>query len=317
MLRNYIQETSSAIEHPFLACGIFLRDFPELGLTDGDFLRIADQTLSRDSRFKDTVRKWNKKLQSSETIYRREAQMREQANRQLIDVYHRWLEEIKVSAPELLGKEYSNPYFSSIPQNWFEADGPRIMVVGEEGFGTYGCGKQGKQEELLNYTDIEKIQYLNYNYLRKQLKIDPTDKLNGSAFWRRFRRVAAHGICCWTNIDKIHVLGNKNCALTETDRNQLHSVATRVLSEEIEILDPTHIVFFGWYGTSLRHELAELYQILYPAGPKDSSVWNKNVVSIQLGGRTYIFCYHPNWGYRNKGYEDKVDAVFQCSLQRS
>lgn len=232
--------------------------------------------------------------------------MREQANRQLVEVCHRWLEELKASAPELLDPGYSNPYFSSIPENWFET-APRIMVVGEEGFGTYGCGKQGKPEELLDCADVEKIQQLNYNYLRKQLKIDPTtDKLNISAFWRRFRKVAEHGVCCWTNIDKIHILRNRNCALNETARKQLHSVETQILSEEIRILNPTHVIFFGWHGTSLRHELPELYAMLYPGGPKDNCVWDKTVVPIQFGDRTYIFCYHPNWGYRHTGYEDLV-----------
>lgn len=234
--------------------------------------------------------------------------MRNQVNTQLVKTYQQWFSELKEFSPDLLGARYSNPYYISIPEGWFETSGPRIMVVGEEGFGTYGCGKG----EEPYYCDIEDIQQLNYRYLREQLFIDSGD-INNSAFWRRFRKIATYGVCCWTNIDKIHILHGKKCVLSQADRKQLHSTPTRILQEEINLLDPTHIVFFGWHGDSLKHELPALYSLLYPNGPKDNSVWNKTVVPLQVENRTYIFCYHPNWGYRNKGYEDKVmDVIRTC-----
>ena len=61
--------------------------------------------------------------------------MREKAMRQLQDAYARFLRDIEKDAPGLMGDKYSNPYFISIPEKWFE-----------EGFGTYGCGKQGKAD---------------------------------------------------------------------------------------------------------------------------------------------------------------------------
>lgn len=154
---------------------------------------------------------------------------------------------------------------------------------------------------------------LNFNYLKKQLG-DPGKDTNHSSFWKRFRKIAKSGVCCWTNIDKIHVLHNKACALSNADRKLLHSVKTRLLCEEISLLDPTHIVFFGWYGISLQHELPEIFSVMYPQGLKDNSVWDQNVVLIQHEGRKYIFCYHPSWGYRNTGYEDKVMDIFRTSL---
>lgn len=237
--------------------------------------------------------------------------MEKQKNAQLIAIYRKWLKNLSTTAPQLLGEKYSNPYFSSIPENWFETTGPRIMVVGEEGFGTWGCGKG---DGSIAAHEVEKIQSLNFNYLKKQLFDLPAGEINNSAFWRRFRKIAENGVCCWTNIDKIHVLNNKKCVLSKVDREQLHNNPIRILSEEIRIMDPTHIIFFGWHGTSLQQQLPEVYTLLYPGGAQDNSVWFQNVVSIPYDGRTYTFCYHPNWGYRNKGYEDKVNAVFQSGL---
>lgn len=235
--------------------------------------------------------------------------MPDTANIQLTAVYQRYYDDLRSTAPELLDDGYSNPYYSSIPDGWFEST-TRIMIVGEEGFGTWGCGKG--DEHPIPANDFETIQNLNYSYLRKQLLQDD-GKLNNSAFWKRFRKISPYGVCSWTNIDKIHRLANKNCALSQTERKKLHSINTRVLFEEINVLNPTHIIFFGWYGVSLRHELPSLFEKMYPNGLGDNSVWNKDVVTFQEYGRHYIFAYHPNWGYRNEGYEDKViDVLKKC-----
>lgn len=227
-------------------------------------------------------------------------------------LYQRYYADIKMHVPTLLGEEYSNPYYSSIPDGWFETDKPRILIVGEEGFGIWGCGKG--QENPIPADDFDRIQKLNYDYLRKQLQQDE-GTLKESAFWRRFRALSPYGVCCWTNIDKIHKLASKNCALSQKERKKLHSIGTRVLCEEIEILNPTHIVFFGWYGVSLQHELPSMFEKMYPKGLGDNSVWNKNVVAFEEDGKCYIFAYHPNWGYRNRGYEDKVIAVLKEHLK--
>jgi len=237
--------------------------------------------------------------------------MKDNKNSKLVASYLQWLAELNAHSPELLDKDYSNPYFISIPDEWFETKQPRILVVGEEGFGTWGCGKG---DNSISAAEIEKIQSLNFNYLKKQLFDLPTGEVNNSAFWRRFRKVAKYGVCAWSNIDKIHKLGDKNCVLTRSERKQLHAVPTKILCKEIELLNPTHIIFFGWHSDSLKHELPELYAMMYPNGPSDSSVWNQTVVTLQWENRTYIFCYHPNWGYRNRGYEDKVIEALEASI---
>ena len=239
--------------------------------------------------------------------------MREKAMWQLQDAYARFLHDIEKDAPGLMGKDYSNPYFISVPEKWFDAESHRILIVGEEGFGTYGCGKQGEPDEVFGCYCIETIQRLNYSFLRKQLG-DDNKEYSYSPFWRRFREIAKFGECAWTNIDKIHLLRDRNCRLSNKDRKLLHSINTRILHEEISILNPTHIVFFGWYGVSLQHELPALFEKMYPNGLGDSSVWDRDVVAFEEEGRHYIFAYHPNWGYRNRGYEDKVIATLKECL---
>lgn len=141
-----------------------------------------------------------------------------------------WLSELREYAPVLLTETYSNPYYTSIPEGWFETEKPRIMVVGEEGFGSWGCGKAGvigdPENPFYSLEDISRIQAWNGNYLRSQLGQQNTHKKNNSPFWKRFRRVAEYGVCCWTNIDKIHCLSDSKCALTSKERALLHTTPT-------------------------------------------------------------------------------------------
>lgn len=235
-------------------------------------------------------------------------------NRQLTARYMTWLSELREYAPVLLTETYSNPYYTSIPEGWFETEKPRIMVVGEEGFGSWGCGKAGvigdPENPFYSLEDISRIQAWNGNYLRSQLGQQNTHKKNNSPFWKRFRRVAEYGVCCWTNIDKIHCLSDSKCALTSKERALLHTTPTCILREEIDLLAPTHIIFFGWYGISLRHELPDLFSELYPGGIGDGSVWrDSKIVPINGGKYKSLFLYHPAWGNRNKGYEEKADRA--------
>ena len=61
--------------------------------------------------------------------------MRENATQQLLEANVRFLKDIEANAAKLIGKNYSNPYYISIPENWFITESPRILIVGEEGFG--------------------------------------------------------------------------------------------------------------------------------------------------------------------------------------
>lgn len=61
-LVKYIRAKSSTLDNPFCAIGLFLRDFPRLGLGDMDFFRIAYNVLEKDRNFSDVVEKWGRKM---------------------------------------------------------------------------------------------------------------------------------------------------------------------------------------------------------------------------------------------------------------
>lgn len=165
--------------------------------------------------------------------------------------------------------------------------------------------------------DFEAIQAYNRSYLAMQLGQIPMqgEKKNNSGFWRRLRAVSEYGVCAWSNIDKIHRLGKSHCKLSDSERDVLHSTQTQVLREELQILQPSLVVFFGWWGVSLKHELPELFEVLYPNGINGG--WLGNLVRIDHNGLPFIFTYHPGWR-KNKpaNYENDVLKLIRESLER-
>ena len=243
-------------------------------------------------------------------------------DKELKEAYKIWIDELYLAHPELIeAKALSNPYYISIPKGWYESD-TRILVVGEEGAGEGGAGKN----EGRSARDFHTIQIENWRYLARQIRKDdmeydlyPGDwmpEYNRSCFWRRLRKLSQYGNCAWSNIDKLHILGESNCTLSEDDRNKLHSIKSRILAREIDILDPTHVMFFGWHETSLKHELPELSDELYYVEPGEEYKWFKSVVPIEHNGKWFIFSYHPTWGNFQKGYEQKVIDVFLNTLHK-
>lgn len=238
---------------------------------------------------------------------------------QLKSLYSSWLEEMNTLQKIMLDDmRYSNPYYACVPKGWIEAP-VRILIVGEEGAGCWGRGKA----EGIKSSEIANIQQFCWNSLASYLHYNLDYELypNGEAysvikspFWNRARKISKFGICAWTNIDKLHICADKKCALTYEERIKLHSTKIRLLNGEIAALKPTHVVFFGWYGVSLKHELPDVFKELYPGDLGDNSLWKNNVVAIEKDDIHYIFCYHPNWGIRQKGYEDKVLAVLKSTL---
>lgn len=247
--------------------------------------------------------------------------MIEEKRNELFDVYQKWKQELKQTCPELINEQYSHPYYLHIPDKWYESQ-YRILIVGEEGYG-----------EKTFDTSIKKAQEFNRTYLLSQIDPDQLDKndrykRNGSSFWRRIRSIAelmkgngsSYSIT-WTNLDMIHHLktGDRKCVLQDDERIALHSTPTKILSEEIRILEPTHVIYFGWYGISLEKELPAVFRLLYPNGLGDDSQWKEEkMAKYQENGVWHIFTYHPGWGRKPKDYEDKVlDRILETLTQES
>ena len=230
----------------------------------------------------------------------------EKKRNELLEAYQQWSDELAKKHPELTKEPYSHPYYLHIPDDWYQRN-YRILIVGEEGYGEKVCD-----------ISIEEAQAFNRDYLLSQLGKIKGDKRNSSAFWRRIRSIDAlmedkEYAITWTNLDMIHRSGKGNCRLKKEKRVALHDI--KILSGEIEILEPTHVIYFGWYGISLEKELPDVFRLLYPNGLGDDSQWkDKKMVKYWVVGTWHIFTYHPGWGYRHKGYEDKVMEYLSATL---
>lgn len=240
----------------------------------------------------------------------------------LKEMYQRWYNDISKYAPTLLkaydashDTNYSNPYYISTPNGW-ETAKHKILVVGEEGHGDGGAYKA--DGAFCNPNDYEIIQGFNYEYLYNQWLNEHyyNHEVNGSRFWAVFRKIKNEipdSICAWSNIDKIHRLGHgsNNCALREQkrknqERQALHGEnITKVLMEEIKILQPSVVIFLGYHSFSLKHENEKLYNEVN----KFFTEPNKQCFCIEkIEGITYfVRYYHP--GARNKGSDYETNFI--------
>ena len=221
---------------------------------------------------------------------------------ELINQYIIWVKEIKQKCPQFLSDIYSNPYYTSIPDEWYNKKN-RIYVVGEEGFGF-------EKDSNEKFDDFDAIQKFNKDYMI--LNLNKSNGYNKSPFWNRIRKINDLGdmSITWGNIDKIHVLDERNCSLSDEERHNLHSIKCNILEEEIKILDPTIVVFFGWYYASISYDFKSYYS-------KITSEYEKNKKSpfdMICDGRVCIFSNHPKWGQMQKGYEDLVIGLVKKHL---
>lgn len=230
----------------------------------------------------------------------------EKVKSDLHQLYEQWSNELQQYCSDLLVGNFSHPHYIGAPDGWDKAE-KRIMIVGEEGHGEWGYGKAyGWKEGEPSWTikDIGLIQ----NYTVES----PNDYVVTSLrkpFWRRYRKVVDLGYpCIWNNLDKIFSLvkrkitRNKTQQLTTDEETLLHSTPTKVLQREIEILRPTHVVFFGWYYNPLSVELPQVYNALLAAEKQSKDL----LYSFEIDKTTYVFTYHPNWRKKPKGYEQKA-----------
>lgn len=217
----------------------------------------------------------------------------------LYEEYVTWNQEI-FSSPTLTENDISLPYYIYLPDNWGDCK-KRILIVGEEGFGKKGSEKD---REAVTENIIEEMQEFNKKCMFEW-------KMNNRPFWRRFNKLRENlsdASFCWTNIDKVHRLidptkNAKRCKLLTNQREELHKYP--ILQSEINVIKPTHVVFFGWYGYSLSCELPEIYSELYKDG-REKWIQDEYCTTITADNSIkYVFSYHPNWCVRNR-HEERV-----------
>lgn len=228
---------------------------------------------------------------------------------QLLQIYREWKSQLEEICPQFICEDFSHPYYLHIPDEWYERK-CRILVVGKEGYGSH----------LFN-SPIEDVQTFNREYLACQLGQYSKDyNRNPSPFWNRIRRInrlpkSNEISITWTNIEKIHRIGS-HCPLLKKQRIELHQ--TKILAKEIELLQPDIVIFFGWYDISLKAELPKVFEALKKHDNEYPTYWREHrMKTITEGGIVYIFSNHPNWGQRQKGYEDKVGSEMESNINKT
>ena len=223
-------------------------------------------------------------------------------NEELFSLFKTYIDTLENQCPQLRTDSYSYVYCTTAPNGWSSSDN-RYLIVGEEGFGVKPRFSSSEEE-------VTESQTFNSTYLSQQLY---GLKDNKSPFWRRFRRISELGKCSWTNFDKIHNqkkdLKRNNCPLSDRDRKLLHGLP-QLLKEEIRILKPTTVVFFGWHWKSLEHELPEIYEKLRSL---DHSVKDAPILLCH-NKVNYLIAYHPY--FRPQKYEDEVISLLESCKER-
>lgn len=234
----------------------------------------------------------------------------EDCNKELIDAYKEWAKSLPDKFRETHSNCYSNLFCTGVTPKWCKSD-VRILIVGEEP--KWGSRIAQKDEYQFDMID-EEIKGIQAYCIEVEESIELKEdnepetivdfKWSRSPFWRRYKKIFDLGSnlniklsCAWTNIDKICM--NKK-ALTNKVRKELHDKeVVKILHKEIEIMKPTHIIFFGWHVSSLEHEFSEL-----------NKQWNgckyQEIENIEnYEGKTFVLTYHPSWGVKKKGFINK------------
>lgn len=229
-------------------------------------------------------------------------------NQNICAIYEKWYDEVQYRHPYLFTEKFSNVFCPGVTDEWTTVS-MRILIVGEEA--------TWKSRSLYpEYADneLQKCQRWIIDDLSAQVSGDT--KHHPSPFWRRIHALHSafpNAAFCWGNIDCINDAVTKR-ALKEKDRTALHDCDTQLIRELIELIQPTHIVFFGWHNTSLRHEFPDLCDVVYPGVFGDTQYMKENgyIVKTIWQDKAVVFTYHPQWLKTNSSaYIERLIKVLQ------
>ena len=238
----------------------------------------------------------------------------EKTQEKLITEYQNWWIELKGLSKEkynFTDKEYSLPYFTFVPDFWYKNNAIKVLIIGEEARGDWDV------DDWRN-AGIDKIMAWAKNHQKEQLS-----NKTKSVFWQRVKKIKNikpdRIVCAWTNIDKIHHNGTKNCSLNKEERILLHSTEIKILAKEIEYFNPDIVVFFGWSNRkeAIKAELPKLYNKFFVKESYEYEKLFEYIYRIQDGTKTYIFTAHPGWHgkYKPSDYEENVYKAVEMSIK--
>ena len=228
-------------------------------------------------------------------------------NEKIRALYERWRGEVQCKYPYLFEQNFSNIFCPGITDDWAKSN-IRMLIIGEE-------ATWGSRSLYPKYEDNELLECQRWIIDDLSTKLSSDTKRCSSNFWKRiyaFQNAFPNAAFCWSNIDCINNAVTKG-ALKEKDRKALHDCDTQLIRELVELIQPTHMVFFGWHNTSLKHEFPDLCDVVYPDAFDDKQYLKKNgyIVDTVWKGIKVVFTYHPQWlkASSNKYIERLIDVL--------
>lgn len=117
----------------------------------------------------------------------------------------------------------------------------------------------------------------------------------------------------WSNCDRncaadCHY-NKRNGRLSPKERKALHSVETKILRKEIEILRPTHIVFLGWYEVTIKQNSLPDYTKYQKLGDKYNYPLDIKTLFCEKSEIKVYYLYHPAYRQNVKRYSEDFANV--------
>lgn len=232
----------------------------------------------------------------------------ERINDGVLALFAQWKQEVGVKNPQLFSGAFSNIFCPGVTNDWVQST-MRMMVIGEEA--------TWSSRDRYNYhkdAELRTCQRWIIDEMNGQLT--GTQKPHKSPFWRRIRamkKAFPDAAFFWANMDCINTSAGK--ALSSPDRKALHDCNTQLARQLVDIINPTHIIFFGWHDISLQHEFPDLCGVVYPHKFGDTGYMKENryLLRTKYQGKTVVFTYHPSWLRANS--DDYIQRINKLLLE--
>ena len=220
-------------------------------------------------------------------------------NLELIDIYKELKE---VVFPNELLTDLSAPILLKVGDNWSTAT-ERILIIGQEtqGWGHDGLGYSHYYDFIYRDDSIQEM--MEFYELFCFAKNSSHRK---SPFWRAFRQIAGKSIdemtinsnVLWTNLIRADYKRASLLSSSENDRNIVLDGLKGLLLKEINVLQPTKVIFFTGprYDRVLKIEFPDVTFSKYSDDLSISKLAKIIIDDSLISLRTY----HPAYIQRSK-----------------
>lgn len=202
------------------------------------------------------------------------------------------------------------PFFMQWGNSYFETSRPRVLFVGKAVNGW--VTKTRNVDEMFNLNNPKRIFAVDdqIEWVDKLSRANPKYNTNKSSFWKLIRRTTklitnqdSLSSIAWSNLYKIapYAGGNPNAKL----RRMQFDVCCQILKKEIDVFEPTHVVFLtsGW-------ERGFAKQLGLCLEKTETVEWDRYRTTYTIHkGTYYIFSQHPQGKKREPHAKALVDIL--------